>query len=303
MPTTLTGLLLFVVLLLPGFAYLVGKERHGTERHLSPFRETVAIVAASITSEVVVLVAFAVIRALWPSRTPNVGALLSQGNLYLVGGKGHHGHYQAFAIWGLVLLGSAMFIAYWATVPGVRRFSKWFTGSYPHDSTVSSWWILFEKWRRGNNIEIGCVLDNGSSVRGQFASFNITADDSPDRDLILRDPIYYSPAGKGEETLYDASAVAIAARRIVAMYVTYIAPTSPSPSPASSPSAVVAAPEMQASLTAATDQSSRRQPAAVSGPSPRRSRRPYALYLHQGKRSASFDVLRARAKSQARNPR
>jgi uncharacterized membrane protein len=54
-PTTLTGLLLFVVLLLPGFAYLVGKERHGTERSLSPFRETVAVVAASITSELVVL--------------------------------------------------------------------------------------------------------------------------------------------------------------------------------------------------------------------------------------------------------
>lgn len=55
MPTTLTGLLLFVVLLLPGFAYLVGKERNGTERRMSPFRETVAIVAASVTCELVVL--------------------------------------------------------------------------------------------------------------------------------------------------------------------------------------------------------------------------------------------------------
>lgn len=45
MPTTLTGLLLFVVFLLPGFAYLVGKERNGTERQTSPFRETVAVVA------------------------------------------------------------------------------------------------------------------------------------------------------------------------------------------------------------------------------------------------------------------
>ena len=72
MPTTLTGLLLFVVLLLPGFAYLVGKERHGTERRLSPFRETVAIVAASVTSELFVLTVFAGIRALWPSRAPDV---------------------------------------------------------------------------------------------------------------------------------------------------------------------------------------------------------------------------------------
>ena len=50
MPTTLTGLLLFVALLLPGFAYLVGKERHGTERRLSPFRETVPWLPASLLS-------------------------------------------------------------------------------------------------------------------------------------------------------------------------------------------------------------------------------------------------------------
>jgi hypothetical protein len=38
MPTTLTGLLLFAVLLLPGFAYLVGKERAGTERRVADDR-------------------------------------------------------------------------------------------------------------------------------------------------------------------------------------------------------------------------------------------------------------------------
>jgi hypothetical protein len=67
MPTTLTGLLIFVVLLLPGFAYLVGKERHGTERHTSPFRETIAVVAASVTSELAVLGVFAATRAAFPS--------------------------------------------------------------------------------------------------------------------------------------------------------------------------------------------------------------------------------------------
>ena len=95
-PTTLTGLLLFVVLLLPGFAYLVGKERHGTERRLSPFRETVAIVAASVTSELFVLIVFAAIRALWPSRTPDVGALIRDAGSYL---RSSHVHYQNLAVW------------------------------------------------------------------------------------------------------------------------------------------------------------------------------------------------------------
>ena len=192
---TLTGLLLFVVMLLPGFTYLVGKERRGTERHLSTFRETVAIVSASVISEVIVLSIFAVIRALWPSRTPNVGALLGQGNLYLLGNKSHKGHYQIFAIWALVLLLASMLIAYLATIPRLRRIGGRLAGAFPHESAVSSWWILFEQWKKARRIEVICILDDGSSIRGQLGSFNTSADDSPDRDLVLTDPLYYIPPG------------------------------------------------------------------------------------------------------------
>lgn len=224
MPTTLTGLLLFVVLLLPGFAYLVGKERHGTERRLSPFRETVAVVAASISSELVVLVIFAVIRTGLPSITPNVGALLREGSVYLTGSTGHQGYYAQFAIWGLGLLIAAVVLAYLATLPGIRRLFEWATGRYPHESTVSAWWVLFELWAGNRKIELACVLDDGSAVRGQFGSFNIAADDSPDRDLILQKPLYYRPAGASDESLYDVAAVCCSASRIVALFVQYIEP-------------------------------------------------------------------------------
>ena len=89
MPTTFTGLVLFVVALLPGFAYLVGKERNGTERHASPFRETVAVIAASVVSEIAVLCIFAVVRSIWPTGTPDVGALVRSESAYL------HDHYAA----------------------------------------------------------------------------------------------------------------------------------------------------------------------------------------------------------------
>ena len=299
MPTTLTGLLLFVVMLLPGFAYLVGKERNGTERRLSPFRETVAIVSASVVSEVVVLAIFAVVRAVWPSRTPNVGALLGQGSLYLLGNRSHHGHYQIFAVWGLVLLVCATAIAYAATVPRLRRAGEWLLGPYPHESTVSSWWILFERWKKARGIRVICSLDDGSVIRGQFGSFNISADDSPDRDLILMNPLYYTPPGEEDEVPYPVSAVCISARRIVTMFVNYTAPAGVT-SPSSSGAAVAA---QAASSAAHQVDSSSRQPVEASGPSPSRAQRPYALYLRQGKRSASFAVLRGRAKSQARNPR
>jgi hypothetical protein len=227
MPDTLTGLLLFVVMLLPGFAYLVGKERSGTERRTSTFRETVAIVAASVTSELIVLVLFAVVRALWPSMTPDVGALIRQGGTYLRGGCGHPGHYGIVAIWGVCLLALAVTLAFLATVPNVRRRFVRLTGPYPHDSTVSAWWVLFERWGNSNNlaIELVCMLDDGSCVRGQYGSFNTSADDSLERDVILQKPLYYRPPGDpAEEVPYSAAAVCCPASRIVEMFVNYTVP-------------------------------------------------------------------------------
>jgi hypothetical protein len=224
-PTTLTGLLLFVVLMLPGFGYLVGKERHGTERRLSPFRETVAIVAASVTSELIVLLLFASVRAVWPSITPDVGALVRNSSTYLRGGPAESGHYRTVAAWGVGMLIAASLLAYLATDPKIRRLAERVTGPYPHDSTVSGWWILFERWAGTRRIELVCMLDDGSCVRGQFGSFNTSADDSPDRDLILQRPIYYRPPGSGsQEVPYPAAAVCCAASRIVALFVNYFEP-------------------------------------------------------------------------------
>ncbi len=247
MPTTLTALLIFVVLLLPGFAYLVGKERYGTERHTSPFRETVAVVAASVTSEMIVLALFAIVHWLRPSWTPNIGALIHSGSAYAAG------HYQSLATWGLFMLALAVAAAYFATVPGVRRTFKRvpIVGTYPHDSTVSAWWIMFDKWPRGRDVQVGCILDDGSYVAGFLASFNNSADDSPDRDLVLKAPIQYRPPGAAELIPYaSASAVSIPASRIVSTFVGYVEepeeatslPTSAAPS---APPELAAAVEQQ----------------------------------------------------------
>jgi hypothetical protein len=250
-PSTLTGLFFFVVLLLPGFAYLVGKERHGTERHTSPFRETISVVAASVTTEVIVLALFALARWILPSRTPDVGGLIHGGNAYITG------HYRSLAVWTLCMLALAVALAYFVTVPGVRRFPKrllalvlWplgkiqrvdslrksleVIGGYPHNSAVSAWWIMFEKWPLGRKVKVGCVLDDGSYVAGLLGAFNNSADDSSERDLALRAPIQYRPPGATEPIPYStASAVSIPASRIVTMFVGYIGEdtTSPSPTP------------------------------------------------------------------------
>jgi hypothetical protein len=219
-PTTLTGLLIFVVLLLPGFAYLVGKERYGTERHTSPFRETVAVVAASVTSELIILALFTVLRWLRPSWTPNVGALIHGGSTYAAS------HYQSLTAFGLFMLALAVILAYFATVPKVRQAFKRMPiiGAYPHDSTVSAWWMMFEKLPRGRDVQVGCILEDGSYVSGLLASFNNSADDSPDRDLVLGAPIRYRPPGTTTDPIpySSASVVSIPASRIISTFAGYL---------------------------------------------------------------------------------
>lgn len=217
MPTTLSSLLIFVVLLLPGFAYLVGKECHGTERHTSPFRETVAIVAASVASEAAVLVMFAVLRWLRPSWTPDVGALIRHGSAYAAS------HYRSLAAWSFGMLTVATALAYLATVPRVRGWFRWLpaVGKYPHYSTVSGWWLLFQDWPGEREAQVTCALDDGSAVQGFFQSFNTSADDSPDRDLILRRPIRFRPTPESQFSDFNARYACLSARRIVSLFVNY----------------------------------------------------------------------------------
>lgn len=233
MPTTLTGLLLFVVLLLPGFAYLVGKERVGTERRTSPLRETVSIVSASVTSELAV-VAFS--WWLW-SRALDIDRLIGDPGAYWRERPG------LLAAWGLGLLAASTAVAVAATRPSVRR-PQWvrslvrrvkrphwlrrllnrLVGPYPHPSSVSGWWTLFEHWKLGLTIQVGCALDDSSYVRGWLASFNTSADDTTERDLLLHEPIYYRAPGAKDGRYINCQAVCIPGSRITLLQVAYFTP-------------------------------------------------------------------------------
>ena len=220
MPTTLTGLLLFVVLLLPGFTYQVGKERSGAERRPPPFRETVSIVAASVISELVIV---AVTWPLW-SRVLDTRRLTS--------GLGSYWRDQPGLLAGcaLALLVLACGLAFAATQPRIRGWwpMRKVLGKYPHESTMSAWWRLFEEWQPDippDRRYVGCVLEDGSFIAGYFGSFNRSADDLPDRDLILVEPIKYRDKDVKEIRDYPAHAVCVSARRMVVMFVTYVDPS------------------------------------------------------------------------------
>jgi hypothetical protein len=217
MPTSFTGLLLFVVLLLPGFAYQVGKERSGVERRPPPFRETVSIVAASVVTELAVLV---VTWPLW-AWALNVHRLTSGAGAYWRARPG------TLTAWGLGLLLLACGLAYASTLPKVRgsRVAQRLLGPYPHESTMSAWWKAFVEQHPHMPFSsrwVGCILDDDSVVEGRLFSFNRSGDDTGDRDLILQHPIRYQPKEASAPYHYPAHLVCIPARRIVTLFVTYI---------------------------------------------------------------------------------
>lgn len=233
MPTTLVGLVIFVVLLLPGFAYLVGKERAGTERRASPFRETVAVVSASVVTELTVVIAS------WPwwSRVLDVDKLVGSPSDYWKERPG------LLASWGICLLLAATLLGHMFTWPRLRS-PRWLgrlaenardravlkqildrVRDYPHPSSVSGWWMLFETWKLDRALYAACVMDNGSYITGWVRSFNTSADDTTDRDLILGEPIRYRAPGHEDVADLECDAVCVSAKHIVSLEVSYVNPT------------------------------------------------------------------------------
>lgn len=206
MPTTITGLALLLVLLLPGLTYVVVRERKGSERRLTPFRETGAVIFCSALTELASLALFAIARGVKPALTPDVGRLIREGSSFA------KMHYAELAWWASSLLAlSCIFAALAAT----------FIGGRPHSSATSAWWVMFEKWYPGENPIVGCILEDGSYIEGRQASFNVSSDDSPDRDLVLIEPLKYRAPGATEMNSFPWGAVCISARRIVTMLVSY----------------------------------------------------------------------------------
>ncbi|MER7244672.1 DUF6338 family protein [Kribbella sp. NPDC000426] len=235
MPTTLTGLLLFVVLLLPGFAYQVGKERRGTERTASVLRETGAVVAVSVASEAAVLIATS---WLW-SRHIDFGRLVRQPRTYW------HCHPATLLWWAIGLLAAAIAVAYMVTLFRGARVPRWghrvagwlkqiriknhrpvFVAlrwtwrriTFVHPSTMSAWAALF---RDANAFEmlVEIRLIDGAWVSGSLMSYSTIGADTSDRELILGPPIKWrGPKGKDLHN-YPVSNVAISARQISAMFV------------------------------------------------------------------------------------
>lgn len=230
MPTTLTGLLLFVVILLPGITYVAIRERKTPEQRRSAFRETAAVATVSIAANAAALTLFSLVHTLWPDATPEVDRAVQDMDVYF------RDNYAEVTLWSVAILAAAIVIAAVAAVVAGKVRN-------PHPAEMSSWWLLFDDWPRRMNKRMerkdiyaraACYLNDGSMVEGTVQDFNRLTDETPDRDLILVRPIKRLGAD-GNPVNVKSHAASISARDIRTMLLYYESPPVESPEPEPSP--------------------------------------------------------------------
>jgi hypothetical protein len=217
-PTTVLGVLLFVVLLAPGFAHTLVKERRSPRQVFSVFRETVSLVLVGIVADTVCLLLFFLVQAIAPGIL-NVTAFLRDPGGYAAV------HYVRLTLLIVVLLGIATVGAAVAAAKPVRRVAGALRGrpaAGEHQAYLSAWWLLFTA-NPGSRVHVGCLLDDGSYVAGMLRSFNQAGDDVQDRELTLTGPVAYRAPGASQAAeLPGVGTAAVSARRLQLIMVSYV---------------------------------------------------------------------------------
>lgn len=230
MPTNVAGFVMLVVLALPGYVYWQALARHVPKRVHTAFEELVSILFASVVIDAVTL---ALLEAgahlgLWYS--PRFSALNRDPSGYV------EGHFTAVWLWSGAALAVACSVAYGAgagwwrePLPASLR-ARLDARTRRLEPQHSAWWLLFRE-HADTDVYLGCVLDDGSYLAGQLHSYSRVPTEHGDRELTLRGDISYRPPGDDTTTtLPDVNAVAVSAKRLTFLTVSYL-PRPPGASP------------------------------------------------------------------------
>lgn len=219
MPTTVLGLILFVVLLAPGFMASVARSRSEPEVKRTPLRETASIVFHSVISLFVAAVILAIIRSVIPEQTPDIGALLRKPEKEFVS------DHVSLTWWSVGMFALACGIGF--TIGRVSWLRNWLTPGPV--SQHSAWWLTmapgadYFSERPGSAAStettvVHCVLSEGDEVIGDLFSFSPITPENDERDIVLNAPIFIRRAS-GDIRRHDNGAVIISSKNIKYFYV------------------------------------------------------------------------------------
>jgi hypothetical protein len=233
-PSTPVGVALLLVLIAPGLAYVLRREKVVPTGPRTAFREALQVVFVSVVSLTVVAVLAALMRSLAPGHTPDVRGLIRDPGPFF---RDHHVH---LSWWAIGLLTTATLLAWLAADPRVidatERWSRgralrWLTGSGEEDiADVSGWWQAFQKQRPADTAttNVGVLKDDGTYVQGTLLSWTAGGLDYDKRELILTAPLIYQTTD-GLQHPMEVQMVVIAGRNISRLDVIHLPRTAEQP--------------------------------------------------------------------------
>lgn len=226
-PSTPVGVALLLILVAPGLAYTLRREKAVPTGPRSAFREALQVIFVSVASFALIGLLATLTRVLAPHHTPNVRGLL------LAPGPFAREHHVELAWWTFGLIVAATLLAWLMADPrlirkqrhwSTRRPVGWLTGASHEEITeVSAWWRIFEEYKPPGTGPtcVGVLKDDGSYIQGTLVSFTAGGLDYDKRELILTAPLSQMTAD-GTQNSLPAQMVLIAGRNITRLDVTHL---------------------------------------------------------------------------------
>lgn len=225
-PTTFNGIVLLLILLVPGFFYVLRRERHTPSRKFSGFRETLRVIVASAFAYGLLAALSLVVALLVPSVQNLAVALVVDPFAY----QASHAVQFAFLVVGGVALATAVSafaggtiairLAGWL-VSRNEKARRWFEAWRAEHAPISSaWWTVFELEPLAAKI-LSVRLSDGTVLTGQLYSYSQDADDHADRDVVLQAPLFIQNPDSDEVHELPGASVIISAREIRFLTVRY----------------------------------------------------------------------------------
>jgi hypothetical protein len=222
LPTTTVSLFVTIAFALPGYIFHRTALRRNPDRTDTAVTEVLSVLFASIAIDILALLLLVAASAVLPVHRVNASGFISNPQGYVAK------NLDVTAGWGVIGFLLALLLA---VAAGLRPWERWVPVRWRewaddrerlYQDQQSAWWRLFHD-NPGSRIYVGCTVDDGSYVSGFLNSYSKVGTEHADREITLRAPVTYRPSEDSNAVPLDnVGAVALSARHIVLMTVTYV---------------------------------------------------------------------------------
>ena len=226
MPGSLTGLLIAIVVLIPGYLRYALRKRIFPTRRLPRAMEAAGVIVVATVANATALVIYGLLRISPTIRehSPSPTELIRDPAGYILLSDSRLAWVAAWTI-GLLLLASALSAVFTLRPWPLKHLGQVLS---PAIAETSGWYHVFVAGvpAKSSVSFVICELLDGTNVSGDLAWFNTDPDEGPDRDIVLAPPfaIRWADGNSFQSQSEDGlHRIVVSARDIRRIYVSYIA--------------------------------------------------------------------------------